>query len=141
MIKKIYFGIWTDCIKQIKSVPRSKDGWKFYSLTVMSLLMGINWMFLSMFILSSSWGKEFEYSVDIGIFGKTIGILLEGFILFMLPMLVLNYLLVFRNDRYLTFIDKYDFQNGKWFRKYLLLSLWLPVVALCLGLLYVNLLM
>ena len=139
MITRMYYTIWSDCIKQIKSVPASKSRWKIYSLTIMSLLMGVNLMFLSTIFQRHILGI-YIYHLEINFFsGNTINTILESFILFMLPMMLINYFLIFRKDRYLRFIDKYKFYNGKYFLKYLLASLWIPIFLLLFGMLYIKL--
>ena len=139
MISKIYYSIWSDCIKKIQTVPSSKKRWRFYTLTVMSLLMALNFMFVMMVIQNSTLGVHYFYKLNIDIFPDTkLDAFLSFFILFMLPMLVINYILIIRNDRYKKIIDMYPTQNGKLFLKYLLASLWIPFLLLIISLLYFN---
>lgn len=137
MLAKVYYTIWTDCIKKIQTVPASKANWKFITLVFMSTLMGLNLMFLSV-ILPNQFLWNFLNYLKIDYFkGNTLDTLFNGLIQFMLPMLIINYLLIFRNDRYKKIIDNYNFYNGKYFLKYLLASLWIPFVLLIAGMLYV----
>lgn len=46
MIKKFYYLIWTDLILQLQKNPLNKKSWKWYSLFVMSLCLGFNYVFL-----------------------------------------------------------------------------------------------
>jgi hypothetical protein len=138
MIAKIYYTIWTDCIKKIQTVPASKNNWKLYSFLILSNVMGLNLVFLSAILPNYIiWNYLSYFKIDC-FKGNTLDSLFNGLILFMLPMFLINYFLVFRNDRYKVFIEKYQSYNGNYFKKYLLLSCFIPLALLFLGMLYVR---
>ena len=137
MISRIYYTIWSDCIRQIKTVPSNKSDWKFITMTTMSFLMGVNLAFL--LLLISSLIIKFTFTIDIDILpGTSLDAALSFFLTFILPMMMINYFLIFKNDRYLTFVDKYKFYNGQYFKKYMLGSLLIPLGVLLISMLYVN---
>ena len=122
MISRIYYTIWSDCIRQIKTVPSNKSDWKFNTMTTMSFLMGVNLAYL--LLLISSLIIKFTFTIDIDILlGTSLDTDLSIFLTFIMPMIVLNYFLIFKDDRYLTFVDEYKFYNGQYFKNYMLFSL------------------
>lgn len=71
-----------------------------------------------MTILGKGIGHAF-YDLNIDIFrGKKLDGLFEYFILYYAPMLIINYLFIFRNKKYEYLIDKYKYYNGKRFMIY-----------------------
>lgn len=137
IIIKTYYTIWTDCIKKMQSVPRNRNYWKFYSISIISTIMSINLLFLSA-ILPNKMMADYLNFIKLNIFkGNTFDTLFNGLIL-IVPMILINYFLIFRKNRYLTFIDKYQFHNGKYCLKYMLISLWGPVFVLAIGMIYIK---
>lgn len=133
----LYYKIWVDCILKARSRPQNRKDWKIYTLIFMSMAMAINLMLLSAIlerhIFHSNW-----YKLDIDIFpGTKLDAFVSFFILFLLPPLLLNYLLIFRRNRYENIIKRgYKYYNGKLFVGYFLTSIVLPFLLLFLGYLW-----
>ena len=53
--------------------------------------------------------------------------------LFILPCLVINYQLTFRNKRYLKLLERYPYYNGKLAISYFVISMVLPIALLLFG--------
>lgn len=137
MLKRIYYTIWTDLIRQLQSTSASKKRWKFYSLLLMSSLMGINIIFLAA-VLPNKFMAEYLDYIKLDYFkGNKLDTLLNGLII-MIPMYLINYILIFRNNKYIYIINKYTYHNGKCFFKYLLATLWIPFILLVVGMIYVR---
>jgi hypothetical protein len=68
--------------------------------------------------------------------GKNLDALISGFTLFILPNVLLNYFLIFRNNRYEMLLTKYKSYNGKLFISYFLASLALPLLLIVVGKLF-----
>lgn len=74
------------------------------------------------------------YKLDLDIFpGNILDVFSSFFILYLLPMLIINYFLIFYNGRYEKLIQKYPYRNGKLFGVYFALSMLGPVLILCIA--------
>ena len=138
MIMKIYYTIWTDCILIMKLSPVSKIVWKFFSVVFMTLAMTFNLMFLDAIVERNI--LHVNYQLNIHFFHSSLlNNFLEWFIVFGFPIILFNYLLIFRKKRYEKLILKYKFHNGKYFLKYLIISLFGPLVILIIAMILYHL--
>lgn len=130
---KIYYTIWVDGLLKMKSLPKNNGMWKFYGMTFMSTAMALN-ILLVMTILESHILNYHFYDVKVDVFpGTKLDAFLSFFILFLAPPLLINYLLIFYNNRYERLFKKYKYFEGKFYTSYLLISYFLPVVLLIIG--------
>ena len=134
MIKKIYYSVWVDAILQLQQSPLVepfvKKHWKFYVQFFISLAMGFNFMFISFFLPKTI--NLFE--IHIYIYQKTeLNYLLIGLFVFFLPMVIVNYFFIFWKDKYKIIITKYKFHNGRLFKHYCMLSIFIPMLVLVIG--------
>ena len=91
-------------------------------MTTISFLMGVNLAFY--LLLTSSLIIKFTFTINIDILPRTsLDAALSFFLTFILPMIIINHFLIFKNDRYLAIVDKYKFYNGQYFKNYMLGSL------------------
>jgi len=105
----------------------------------MSMSMALNFLLLMAILERNVFHSNF-YKLDIDIFpGRKLDAFVSFFILFLLPPLLINYLLIFRRNRYESLVKKYKYHNGKLFVVYFLSSLSLPFVLLLLGYLWEQL--
>jgi len=98
----------------------------------MTVVMSLDFFFIITY-LESLLGYYF-YDLKIPIIPQKIGDPLSFVILFVGPPLLLNYMLIFRNQRYKKLISKYKYHEGKLGITFLLLALFIPLIALWLGL-------
>jgi hypothetical protein len=132
MFLKIYYKIWTDLIKKIQSIPANKNSWKILSLIFMTMAMAINLVAI-MTILQLKVLKFNFYDFKPNILpGSKLDSLISFFVLFFLPNLLLNYFLIFRNNRYETLLTQYKSYDGKLFFSYFAMSLLLPLLFVIL---------
>ena len=109
----IYYLIWVDFIVKVKSIPANKNNWKQYSMIFMSMAMALNLCVL-ISIIQLHILKHIYYDVSLTIFrGEKLNNFISFFILYLLAPLVLNYILIFRDDRYKALIAKKKNYNGK----------------------------
>jgi hypothetical protein len=101
------------------------------TLAFMTLVMASDLFFIIIF-LESLFGYYF-YDFKIPIIPQKIGDPISFVILFVGPPLLLNYLLIFRNHRYKKLMKKYKYHEGKLGITFLLLALFIPLIALWLG--------
>lgn len=122
----VYYKIWVDGIIKIRSIPSNKSLWKFYSMLFITMAMAMN-LALVITILEKNVLKSSFYELPVDIFSESkLNSFVSFFILFFLPPLALNYLLIFRNNRYERLIEKYEAHNGKLCASYLMISYFLP---------------
>ena len=132
-MKKLYYSIWVDCILKAKSLPKNRNNWPFFTMLLMAIAMAMN-IALIMAVLQGNILKRYFYDIQINLFAyDKANKFVSFFILYLLPPLLLNYLLIFWNNRYEKIISKYKYHNGKLFSYYFIISLFLPFVLLVVG--------
>ena len=135
----IYYKIWVDGITQLRSRPENKGMWKFYAITFMTMAMAIN-LLLIMAILQRNILKNSFYDIHFHVFpGERLNQFLSFFVLYFLIPLLINYTLIFRNNRYEKLIPKYKSHGGKLYATYTIASLFLPFVLLIFAYLFEKL--
>lgn len=129
----LYYRIWVDGIVKIRSLPKNAGNWKFPIICFMTMSMAMNFMVFVAILERNILHSNF-YDLKINIFpGTNLDAFLSFFFMFFLPPLLINYVLIFRKQRYKVLIAKYKFNNGKLFIGYLLGSLILPFFLLLIG--------
>lgn len=128
----LYYKIWTDCILRAKSIRTNKQNWRQMTMIFMTLSMTLNFM-LIMTILQKHILDNYFYHLDFDILPQRLSNVLSFILLFVCPATIINYLLIFRNDRYKELIKKYRYHDGKLFLTYFLISMLLPLTLLIVG--------
>jgi hypothetical protein len=129
-MRRLYYSIWADAITAARASRAEASSWKAFTLVPISLLMGLN--LLTLFIwLKKLINHYLPLYLPVHIFSANlindfIAILLTLFV----PFLLLNYLLIFVNDRYQQILATYPGQNGKLYRKYVLITLGILAIPL-----------
>ncbi len=96
---KLYYEIWVDAIVKLRSRPQNVGLWKFFAMTFMSMAMALN-LIVVMTIIQRNLHRNF-YELKVDIFpGTILDAFISFFVLFLLPPLLINYLLIFRRNRY-----------------------------------------
>lgn len=131
-MKNPYYLIWADSILSIRKFHPEKKDWK---ITVFILNSWINAINLWIILIWLKYFKIVEFSlIEIDIFP---GDIIDGFLAFsihfFLIFAIINYILIFRNDRYKMIIQKYPSPPNKIAFYYSLIIL---LVALFSGMLY-----
>ena len=138
---KFYYGLWVDTITKIQSIPKNKGMWEFYSISFISMAMALNLWFVT-FLLMLHLNIVIPFlPLRLDIFpGNKLDAFLGFFISYLFPMLLINYLLIFKNRKYLELVKSYKPQNGKLFLKYFIGSLLLIILYFIIGYIVVKLL-
>jgi hypothetical protein len=131
----LYYRIWVDCIKRAKSLPANKYNWPVASMLFMSMAMIFNFALFMVILQSNILGCYF-YKLDVSFLSKYSSNIVSFLLLFVLPVVIVNYLLIFRKKRYKMLMNKYPYYNGKLFIIYLTVSLLLPVILLWIGIIF-----
>jgi len=136
---KLYYTIWVDAIQKANSSKnQNRDMWKFYTMIGISMAMAINFITFMAILQRNILQKSF-YNLELNIFpGTKLNALISFIILFLLPPMIMNYLLIFRKKRYELLVKKYKYYNGKVFMGYFLGSIALPFVLLLIGYMFEN---
>jgi hypothetical protein len=131
-----YYRVWVDCITRCKLQPANKGSSAVVTMIAMSLAMAWN-LALFMAILQRGILGYYFYDLNLSLLPSDIDIVLSFIILYILPPLFVNYLLIFRNKRYERLLTIYPYKyNGKLFIAYFTISLLLPLVLLFIGMIF-----
>ena len=126
---KLYYKIWVDTLVKLRSQQQNKGKWKILSFVFISMAMALNFILLISIFQRNILNYTF-YSFDLDIFpGTKLDALLKFIILFLLPVVTVNYFLIFHNKKYEYLIQKYKSYNGKLGIIYLLTSYFFTVLT------------
>ncbi len=126
----LYYRIWMDFIRRVRLQPAAnRQNWKIRCMIGMTLAMVFNSV-LIMTILEKIVFKNYFYKIDLPFLSVRINNVLSYLVLFILPCVIINYLLIFRNKRYEKLLKRYPYYNGKLFLAYFLISLILPITLM-----------
>ena len=132
----LYYKIWVDAIGIEKSKKTQKQNWKAYAIIPISLLQGVN--LFTFFYWMKIWvNKNLPLVLGVNIFNaRPINSFISIVITFFIPFVILNYLLIFSNNQYEGLIKKYEAQDGKLYRKYVLLTLGIAIIPIIIQVLF-----
>jgi len=126
----LYYRIWVDAIVSERSKKIEKRNWKLFSLISISLLQGIN-LFTFFYWMKAAVNRNLPLFMPVGIFNaKPLNGFISVVITFVIPFVILNYLVIFSNNQYERLMDEYPNQNGRLYRKYVLYSTGLFIVPI-----------
>jgi hypothetical protein len=128
----LYYRIWVDCITRGRSQKGNRDNWPLGTMTFMSMSMTFNFVLIMVILQQYILGYYF-WTIHFDFLPNLLSNVLSFVILFVLPCVTMNYLLIFRNKRYEVLVKKYPYYNGKLFISYFLTSLLLPIILLWMG--------
>jgi hypothetical protein len=135
-----YYKIWVDCITRINLQPEAnKKNWQVTCMVAMTFAMTSN-LVLILILLQKCFLGYYFYELNLAFLPQKLNALVEFAILYILPCLILNYLLIFRNKRYENLLQIYPYKyNGKLFAGYFMVSVGLPVILLVTSIVYSKL--
>jgi hypothetical protein len=126
----LYYRIWVDLITRARSKPENEGSWAWRSMAFMSISMTLN-LVLFMTFLQKFYLEFYFYSFDLDFLPKYFSNVVSFVVLFVLPCVLMNYFLIFRNNRYEGLVKKYPSSpNSNLFLVYFLISMLLPLVLL-----------
>ena len=101
----------------------------------MSLAMSFNLMLL-MVVIQKTVIKKYFYNIKISGLPIFFSSILSFLLLFFIPFAVINYILIFHNKKYERLLKKYPYYQGKLFLNYFIISMFLPVFLLWIGIVF-----
>ena len=117
---------------RLKSQPENKNNWLALSTVFMPVNMAFDLLFLMMAYQKYFLGYFF-YELEIPGIIPEVGKPLSFAVRYVGPPLLLNYVLVLRNNRYERLMQKYEYHEGKLFVAYMAIALFVPLVSLLLA--------
>lgn len=126
-----FYAIWADCIARMRSVTKGGDDWAKKSLFFMTTAMAFN-ILLFVLLLQIVIPGKFNFVLSMQFLPKQLNYFLSFVVLYCLPCLLMNYLIVFRKSRYVFVLKEYPYKNGKLFAIYYALSVSLPTLLILL---------
>jgi hypothetical protein len=131
-----YYRIWVDAITVERSKKREQGSWKLFTIIPMSILQGINLLtFIFLIRIITHGGVPVVLSFNI-FRERALNTFFAGALTFFVPFLILNYLLIFYNERYNDLLRIYRDSNGKLYRKYFLITVGIIVIPLLFKLVF-----
>ena len=131
----LYYRIWVDCITRLRSREELKKNWHLKSMIFMSISMTFNFVLFMALLQRQILGSYF-YKLEMSFLSNYVNNVLTILILFILPCVILNYLLIFKGKRYEKLVEKYPYKNGKLFLSYFLVSMLLPIILMWIGIIF-----
>lgn len=112
MIKRLYYRIFVSCMTTIKQSKKSSDIWRVLSFLFMSIAMTLNviWLWL---IIQTHISHGFTNPLIIQLVDNRYNGLLNLVIYILLPIMLMNYFLIFYKERYWGIIEKYPEAHKK----------------------------
>ena len=123
----IYYKIWVDCILGMKSQKKYKNSWRRESKISMNIPMMAN-IFIVVGVLQRYIFGHI-YKIRFSYLPLEVNAIISFFILYLFPVMLVNYLLIWRDDKYKKLIEKYPYDEDSilWV-VYFIISLFLPVL-------------
>ena len=129
-IMNLYYRILVDAIVKIRSIQLRKEDWKWLIQALMASVMGVKLMFF--IAIFERYILEVEF-YNIGFNFPILDSFIKGLLLFFVPPFMVNYLLVFHNNKFERLLKKYQSYNGKLFLTYFLASIFIPLSVLIIA--------
>lgn len=126
----IYYRIWVDCNIRMRSQPSRKWDWKLYSIISMTFAMSMNMMLLDAILERNVFHSNILAENIIDLPDSNWSQFLNCLLVFVFPPFILNYMLIFRGDRFEVLTKRYRSYNGRLFATYFIISLSLPIILL-----------
>jgi hypothetical protein len=132
----LYYRIWVDAITYQKKKQKKEDGWELLTIISISILQGLNLLAI-LFVFRWLTHRQMPIMLPMRIFHMSA---FNGFcsvvLIFFLPFILLNYLLIFYNQRYQKLLSIYPNKNGKLYRNYLIVTVGVIVVPMVFKILF-----
>lgn len=132
----MYYKIWADAIAFHRGQKGQQGNWKLFAIISMSVLQGINLLSVLLLIRLLS-HKKYPVLFPMHTFHLAgLNTFLSIATTYFAPFIILNYLLIFYNNRYAELQKIYDDKNGKLYGIYALVSIGVIVVPFVLKIIF-----
>lgn len=132
----LYYKIWIDAIETERAKKVEARNWKLYTIIPISLLQGIN-LFTFFYWMKTMVNRTLPLFFPVTIFNA---LLINDFISIVItlfvPFVLLNYLLIFNNERYKQLLIKYKAGHEKFYKKYTLITIALLIIPIIIKIMF-----
>jgi hypothetical protein len=134
----LYYKIWVDAIVAEQSKKGRDRNWKLFTIIPISLLQGVNLLTI-LYWMKIIVDRNLPLFVGFDIFSAgAINSFLAVLMTFFIPFLILNYLLIFNNDRYAALIKQYPYKRGIIYRRYVMGSIGILIIPIIIQVMFFN---
>jgi hypothetical protein len=112
MFVRFYYSLFVSSIWTIRTHRPQNDIWEFYVLFLMSVAMFLNVIF-GWFIIRTHFAPEFTNFMVLPLIENTYNGLINFVLYVLIPIMAINYYLIFYKQKYLQLMDKYAFAHKK----------------------------
>jgi hypothetical protein len=135
-MSNIYYKIWADAIVHERAKKDRQSSWKAFTIAPMSILLGTNLLTLLLLLRLLS-HKTYLVIFPLHVFNQVgLNTCTSIILTYFIPFVIINYLLIFYNDRYKQLIIKYGSNGGKLYHKYALITIGVIVVPILFKLVF-----
>jgi hypothetical protein len=135
---KLYYKIWVDAIVTAKSTKTESKNWRIITIIPISLLQGVN-LFTIFYWVKAVFNRNLPLFIGVEIFhADAINSFISIIATFFVPFVILNYLLIFNNDRYKELMTTYKDDGGKPYKKYILLTLGVAIIPVVIKVMFFS---
>lgn len=118
----LYYKIWVDAISVTKAINPEKKHWKPLTIIPISILQGIN--LATILLWYKALNPKFTVVLPLRIFNlNPVNTAISLILTFFLPFVIINYLLILYEDRYLALMQKYRPRSGRRYFWYIAITL------------------
>lgn len=121
-----YYKVWIECIIRLKKQHLVSSNWKRDSMLIMTFLMSFN-LFTIMMITQYRIGSFF-FKLNVNNFPPSVDFVVTLFFLYFLPILFLNYFLIFYKNKYENLIILFSKNKLNFLYGYILFSIFTPLI-------------
>ena len=129
---RLYYKIWVDLIVRARMQPENRNQWKLGCMIFMTIAMAANLLllmtFLELYVL-----KSYSLKLSITFLPRFVSNVISYIVLIILPCVLINYFLIFRNAKYQKLINRYTNYNGKLFLGYFFTSMFFPLFLILIA--------
>lgn len=131
-MKKLYYKIMVSAIYTAKNSSVYYDIWKFTSSLCFAFATAIYSMFLYLLLNNYFFPNSLNF-LKINIINGKYNFILNMLIYFIIPIIIINYILLFKDEKYKVLIKKYNKNyNKKLFVWYLMIAIIFMYITLFL---------
>lgn len=129
-MRNVYYLIWVDAIVNFRKHNPARTDWKISLFIIQTTCNALN---LWAILLWLKFFEIFSFKIEVDIFPGTLLNSAAGFIVqFASPFILLNYFLIFHNNRHKKLIERYPHKNGKLAMVYTMVSALVGFVSMVL---------
>ena len=133
-----YYKVWAEVINSERAENPERKNWKIYTLIPVSILQAIN-LFTFLYWLNVIFKGHLPLFAPVHFFNAfAINSGISIIITYFIPFLLLNYLLIFSYDQYITITERYKDGTIKVYKQYAIWTIGLCFIPLLAKILFFS---